>query len=279
MPKVVKEIKNFENQLTDDGVVFIKVYLTISAEKQEQRLEQLGSNPATSWRVTNKDWEHHKLYDEYSAKSEEMINLTKVKKARWVRIDSTNLKSANLKLLKEVTKRIAAAIETKLTPKIAKVSPQLNWRNGHASPLDQVDLSLSLDREIYKGQARQLQERLHELEHELYLSRRPVVLVFEGWDAAGKGGAIRRLVKGLDPRVCEVIPVAAPNSLELGHHYMWRFWAQFPKGGHIAIFDRSWYGRVTVERLEGFAQRRPGNVPTTKSTQPRNIGPIVAPLS
>lgn len=258
LPKIVEEIKNFEKQLTDDGVVVIKVYLTISEKKQYKRMVQLESNPATSWRVTHKDWEHHKLYDEYRVKSEEMIELTKAKKAPWIRINSSDLKSANLKLLKAVVKRLEAAIKIKLTPKIHKIASQLDWRKdkGEPSPLDQVDLSHTLDREIYKTRSRVLQERLHELEHELYICRRPVVLVFEGWDAAGKGGAIRRLVKGLDPRGYEVIPVAAPNTLELSHHYLWRFWTQFPKGGHIAIYDRSWYGRVTVERLEGYCSKK-----------------------
>jgi AMP-polyphosphate phosphotransferase len=115
-----------------------------------------------------------------------------------------------------------------------------------------VDLENIPKLKDYKLRQNELQERLHELEHKLYISRRPAVLVFEGWDAGGKGGAIRRLTKGLDPRGYEVIPVAAPNKLELSHHYMWRFWNDFPKGGHIAIYDRSWYGRVMVERLEGF---------------------------
>jgi len=96
------------------------------------------------------------------------------------------------------------------------------------------------------------QRRIRELEHEIFLKRIPVVIMYEGWDAAGKGGNIRRLVRGLDPRGYEVIPIAAPTSEEKAHHFLWRFWRQFPKAGHIAIFDRSWYGRVLVERVEGF---------------------------
>lgn len=100
-----------------------------------------------------------------------------------------------------------------------------------------------------------MQERLRDLEHMMHLKRTPIILAFEGWDAGGKGGAIRRLVKWMDPRGYEVIPVAAPDKRELNHHYLWRFWNSFPKGGHIGIYDRSWYGRVMVERLEGFCTR------------------------
>ena len=106
--------------------------------------------------------------------------------------------------------------------------------------------------EEYATRLKKAQAMLPELEHEIYLRRVPVVIAYEGWDAAGKGGNIRRLTQNLDPRGYEVVPVAAPNDVEKAHHYLWRFWAQMPKAGHIAIFDRSWYGRVLVERVEGF---------------------------
>jgi len=93
---------------------------------------------------------------------------------------------------------------------------------------------------------------MRDLEHEVYKKRLSVIMVYEGWDAAGKGGNIKRLLKMMDPRGYEVIPIAAPNDIEKAHHYLWRFWKAIPKAGHIAIFDRSWYGRVMVERVEGF---------------------------
>ena len=258
VPKIVREIKNFEQQLTDDGVVLIKVYLTISEEKQDQRLHKLSKNVATSWRVTDKDWKRHQLYDEYQEKMEEMIHLTHKKRAPWFRIDSTHLKTANLELLQTVTERLRRALDEKANAEKPKTNPKLNWgkKKGYPAPLENVDLSLKIDPAEYREKRKQLQERLHELEHELYVSRRPAVLAFEGWDAAGKGGAIRRLTKGLDPRGYDVVPIAAPTELELSHHYMWRFWNEFPKGGHIAIYDRTWYGRVMVERLEGFCSEK-----------------------
>jgi polyphosphate kinase 2 (PPK2 family) len=118
--------------------------------------------------------------------------------------------------------------------------------------LDHVDLSLSLTAEEYDGRLKKAQTKLRELEHQIYRRRVPVIIAYEGWDAAGKGGNIRRLTQNLDPRGYEVVPIAAPNDLEKAHHYLWRFWAQLPKAGHIAIFDRTWYGRVLVERVEGF---------------------------
>ncbi|MCZ6674306.1 MAG: polyphosphate:AMP phosphotransferase [Verrucomicrobia bacterium] len=253
-PRYFTEINDFERQLTTDGVVLIKIYLSISKKKQSSRFEKLANNPATSWRVSKKDWKRHKQYDEYSAMADEMIFPTHTEKSPWAKIDSSSIKSATFEVLQLVRGRLTSAINEKLAEKPATMTPDLNWRAKKDNPsrLDQVDLSLTVDTEEYHVRRKQLQQRLHELEHQLYVTRRPVILVFEGWDAAGKGGAIRRLVKGLDPRGYEVIPIAAPNDFELSHHYMWRFWNQYPKGGHIAIYDRSWYGRVTVERLEGF---------------------------
>ena len=125
------------------------------------------------------------------------------------------------------------------------------FKNG---VLSGVDLSRSLSREAYKERLDKLQKRLEFLHSEIYRLRIPVVIGFEGWDAAGKGGAIRRLTSHLDPRGYKVIPTAAPSDVEKTHHYLWRFWNQMPKAGHIAIFDRTWYGRVMVERIEGFCR-------------------------
>ncbi len=121
------------------------------------------------------------------------------------------------------------------------------------SPLARVDHGLALTREEYRKRLAKAQKTLRGLEFASYQKRRPVVIVFEGWDAAGKGGAIRRLTEHLDPRGYAVIPVAAPTAAEKAQPYLWRFWAELPKDGHWAIFDRSWYGRVLVERVEGFA--------------------------
>ncbi len=118
--------------------------------------------------------------------------------------------------------------------------------------LNQVDLTLSLDKETYKRELLRYQLALHDLGYQAYVQQRPVVMVFEGWDAAGKGGAIKRVTERLDPRGYMVHPIAAPKGDDAEHHYLWRFWRRLPEAGQIAIFDRSWYGRVMVERIEGF---------------------------
>ena len=122
------------------------------------------------------------------------------------------------------------------------------------SSLKKADLTLTMSKEEYKKQLAQLQARISELHGEFYRYRIPVVLGFEGWDAGGKGGAIKRLTETMDPRGYQVHPTASPNDIEKVHHYLWRFWKNVPKDGHIAIFDRTWYGRVMVERIEGFCR-------------------------
>jgi polyphosphate kinase 2 (PPK2 family) len=120
--------------------------------------------------------------------------------------------------------------------------------------LENVDLSLHLSREEYQKQIKPLQNRLHLLAFKVYQQKRPVVAAFEGWDAAGKGGAIKRLTERIDPRGYVVHPIAAPAGEDKEHHYLYRFWRRLPEAGQVAVFDRSWYGRVLVERVEHFAK-------------------------
>ncbi len=122
--------------------------------------------------------------------------------------------------------------------------------------LADVDLSKSLTKDQYKKRKRENSERFLELRRDLVQERIPLVLVFEGWDASGKGGTIRRLMEPIDPRHYSVNAIAKPTQEELDHHYLWRFWNRLPRRGEIAVFDRSWYGRVLVERIEGFATRQ-----------------------
>ena len=118
--------------------------------------------------------------------------------------------------------------------------------------LRDADLTRSITPEEYKEELKRLQEKLAALHNKIYRKRIPVVICYEGWDAAGKGGNIRRLAYPLDPRGFDVIPIASPTPGELARHYLWRFWTRLPRSGHVTIFDRSWYGRVMVERIEGY---------------------------
>jgi polyphosphate kinase 2 (PPK2 family) len=118
--------------------------------------------------------------------------------------------------------------------------------------LNTIDLSQAIEREAYDQALVRYQVALHDLGYQVYVQQRPVVIVFEGWDAAGKGGAIKRVTEKLDPRGYVVYSIAAPQGEDAIRHYLYRFWRRLPEAGQIAIFDRSWYGRVMVERIEGF---------------------------
>jgi PPK2 family polyphosphate:nucleotide phosphotransferase len=120
--------------------------------------------------------------------------------------------------------------------------------------LSSLDLSKKLSKKDYEEKLKTYQLKLLRLQRKLYEKQVPLILVFEGWDAAGKGGVIKRLTETLDPRGFNVHPIGAPTETEKKHHYLWRFWQRIPQRGAIAVFDRSWYGRVLVERVEKFAE-------------------------
>jgi len=255
LPQVFDDIRFFENQLANDGNVIIKFFLHISKDVQKRRFNRLRKNPATAWRVTRDDLKRHRQYEEYLAAIEEMLAETDTDVAPWTVVESHEQRFATLKIFNTVIsaleQRIAAVEQRQGHPAPRPAAAALPEGLG-SSILDGVDLSPSLDREDYRRKLKKGQKRVRELEHEIYMRRIPVVIVYEGWDAAGKGGNIRRLTANLDPRGYEVVPIGPPNDIEEAHHYLWRFWTQIPKAGHITIFDRSWYGRVLVERVEGF---------------------------
>ena len=246
------EINAFERQLSDDGAVIIKFFLHISKPEQKRRFKKLEAHDATSWRITQEDWNQHKRYKKWEEAIESMFEKTDSEKARWTIVELRDRYYATVKVFETV----AAALQARIggaAPGAKARPPRLHAaRRARAAVLDAADVSQSLDIKDYEQQLVQCQKRMWDLEHELYRKRLPVGIVFEGWDAAGKGGAIKRLAQGLDPRGYEVVPFAAPNEVEKRHHYLWRFWIKLPKAGHITIFDRSWYGRVMVERIEGF---------------------------
>ena len=254
-----EEIRQFERQLADSGTVILKFWLHIARKEQKQRLKKLAADPATAWRVGRPARRQQKRYGQWLAAAEEMLARTNASFAPWTVVEATDSRHARVKVFEAVlasvegeVARRAAAGKPKPKP-MPEPKPMPKSRPAaEKTILDRVDLGLSLARPKYERELGELQRRLFELEHRLYAARIPAVIVYEGWDAAGKGGNIRRLAQGLDPRGYEVIPVGAPTADELAHHYLWRFWRRLPKAGHIAIFDRSWYGRVLVERVEGF---------------------------
>ena len=244
-----ERIRVFERQLTDDGAVIVKFWLHISEKEQRKRFKKLEEDPALAWKVTKDDWRHHKQYEEYAGAVEDMLRETSTPNAPWTLVPAHDRRYAHT----QIAETIVAAMEGALARGPAKAPRKPRLRKRRTSVLDRADLSLSVPRKEYERRLPKLQDELRRLEHRLYEHRVPVVILYEGWDAAGKGGNIRRLTRKLDPRGYEVVPIAAPQGEERDHHYLWRFHRVLPKAGHITVFDRTWYGRVLVERVEGFA--------------------------
>ena len=255
------DILDFEQELARDGMLIIKFFLHISPKEQKKRFQVLEDNKETRWRVTETDWRHNKAYNEWLQAFEEIIQKTDTSYGSWTIVEATDREYAKVKIISAVVKMFADRLAREESREKEKGTPlvEVIEKNGRAafgsSVLDAVDLSKSLSKSVYKKELADLQKRMALLHSELYKRRIPVVVGFEGWDAGGKGGAIHRLTKTMDPRGYEVVPTSAPNDIEKAHHYLWRFWNHMPKAGHVAIFDRTWYGRVMVERIEGFCSR------------------------
>ena len=244
-----ERLRVFERQLVDDGAVIVKFFLHISKKEQAKRFKKLAEDPAFAWKVGKPERRRHKRYDDYYQAAEDMLRETSTSFAPWTLVPATDVRFAGVK----VAETLAAAFENALERRQAPKSKTPNPAPRRTSPLDRVDTTLSLSLDEYNKTLPKLQAEVRRLQHLCYVCRTPVVIAYEGWDAAGKGGNIRRLTRDLDPRGYEVVPIASPQGEERTHHYLWRFWRELPKAGHFAIFDRSWYGRVMVERIEGFA--------------------------
>ena len=250
------EINSFERMLTVDGMLIIKFFLHISKGEQKKRFEKLESSEETRWRVTKDDWRHHKQYEEYFEYCDEMLINTDTEYAPWHIVEAEDSGYASVRILDCMVRALRLRIQQE-TEGGGQGSPYLQTGPSarSSSPLARVDLSKEVKKDKYKELLKQYQKRLAVLQDEIYRERIPMVLGFEGWDAAGKGGAIKRLTECMDPRGYEVVPTASPNDYEKAHHYLWRFWTKMPLSGHIAIFDRTWSGRVMVERIEGFCSK------------------------
>ena len=251
------EIAQFERMLTDDGTVIVKFWLHISEKEQKKRFKEIEKSKYDSWRITKEDWEHHKQYDDYAEAAEEMFERTNTAYAPWTVVEATDKRYRLIKIFKTLADAMQTALNAKVAapaaPKRApRASVSVQALKEMQTVLDKVDLTKSVKRKEYEEALKECQYRLRELEFRCFEERRAVIIGYEGWDAAGKGGNIRRVTEALDPRGYSVIPIAAPKGDDATHHYLWRFWRQIPKAGHLAIFDRTWYGRVLVERIEGF---------------------------
>ncbi len=249
----IDSVKRFERQLTDNGYLVMKFFFHISQNEQKKRLKGLEKNETTSWRVSENDTWQNKHYDKCLKVYDQYLSDTNVSTSPWYIVDAKNKKWAQLQVIETLVSGIETALKNSAmaVPLLQNVFPM-----EKVPKLSEISLDKSLTDEEYKRQLKELQEvqqkKYNLVLNELYLKKIPVVIAYEGWDAAGKGGNIKRITGALDPRGYEVHPIASPEPHEKARHYLWRFWNRLPKTGHVAIFDRTWYGRVMVERLEGF---------------------------
>jgi len=270
----------FEKALADDGALILKFWMHLSHDAQKTRLKKLEKDALTSWRVTQQDWDHWHIYDRFEAAAERTIMRTSTGTAPWTIVEGVDPCFRSLTvggiIRDEINKHLEGGRSKALLLEELEADRKLNNAKGSqvsagisASETDEsvgtiaplpamtvlsaLDMSLHLTKPDYKKKLRECQARLNQLHRNALKKKVSTILLFEGPDAAGKGGAIRRITAALDARHYQVIPIAAPTDEERAHHYLWRFWRHLSRAGRINIFDRSWYGRVLVERVEGFA--------------------------
>lgn len=254
VPILMRQINAFERQLADDGMAIAKFWVHVSRKELQKRLKRYAADPLQAWRVRPEDWQQAKSYQRYTAHAEDMLIQTSTGPAPWTLVEGNCKRWARVKVLSGVVATMTEALDRlhSQAPPI-RLAPQAELQPTEPNLLAQVDLTKALTSDLYKKRLRHAQVKLRTLQQRIYEEQVPVLVLFEGWDAAGKGGAIKRLTDILDPRNYFVQPFAAPTDEEKSHHYLWRFWRQLPTAGTIGIFDRSWYGRVLVERVEGLA--------------------------
>lgn len=321
--RALEEILDFETTLANDGGLIVKFWMHLGKAQQRARFERLQQDPNQAWRVTERDWQHLELYDQFVSTANRLLMKTSTGLAPWHAVEgadaryrslrvgellldamvrrldeaeasslpaarsagpfarqapSHRLSAATIEVLSVEGESLAAGLDSALVPPGASldevreeaervaaeqtvsiaVAEDLGGEESTPDPdemtlFDRLDLKQKLSSDEYNNRLGELQGRLGQLHRQALAQGVTTLLVFEGMDAAGKGGTIRRLTASLDARYCQVIPIAAPTDEEKAQHYLWRFWRHLPRAGRVTIFDRSWYGRVLVERIEGFA--------------------------
>jgi polyphosphate:AMP phosphotransferase len=242
----------FERMLSNENTLLVKFWLHLSRKQQKKRLKALEADPRQAWRVTREEWRQYKRYDEYRSASEYVLRRTDAAEAPWVIVEGADRRYRTLTVAQRLLTALRERLDrAKAEPPPAKPEP-LVLQPPPVNVINQLDMTLALTPQQYEEQLLQAEGELNRLARRLRKQGRSMILVFEGADAAGKGGAIRRLTAALDARDYRVISVAAPTDEERAHPYLWRFWRQVPPHGKVTIYDRSWYGRVLVERVEGF---------------------------
>lgn len=245
------QINRFEAMLVNEEALVIKFWFHLSKDGQRQRLKALEKDPRTAWRVTKRNWVRLKTYDKLQEVAGHVLRMTNTPWAPWVVVEGTDDRYRSLMVgstIRDAIKKRLADPRDQNFP----VAPPLSPAIDHLDVLTALDLSQGLNKADYERQLAKWQGRLSELARHPKFKQHSLILAFEGQDAAGKGGSIRRVAGALDARQYQIIPVAAPTEEERAQPYMWRFWRHIPRRGRVAIFDRTWYGRVLVERVEGL---------------------------
>ena len=247
----IEEINRFERMLSDDGAVILKFWFHLSKKGQKKRMEDLQADRETRWRITERDWNFFKMYDRFYKVSEEALRETNTACAPWIVVEGSDPEYRAV----TVGRALLGAMRERLKkrPAPAAVAAPLVRPVDKRDMLSSLDLSLVLPKKRYEERLAKYQRELALLTRHPTFRSHTVIAAFEGMDAAGKGSAIRRITPALDARLYSTIPVAAPTDEERAQSYLWRFWRHLPMNGRITIYDRTWYGRVLVERVEKFA--------------------------
>jgi AMP-polyphosphate phosphotransferase len=250
---MLRHFAHFEELLAEDGALLVKIWLRLSKREQRERLLELEADPDTAWRVSPEDWSHHRAYTRLQHIAVEMRRATHRPHAPWHVVEAADPRSRNIEVVDYLLARFHTHLRTHGTRAAPTKPGQLeSLRPRGLRRLQAVALDQHLSETAYQAKRDKWLGRLNRAVRAAAGAGRSIVWVFEGWDAAGKGGAIRRLTSAIDARDYRVIPIAKPTDEEKSHHYLWRFWRHVPRGGRVTIYDRSWYGRVLVERIEGF---------------------------
>ncbi|MDP1652327.1 MAG: polyphosphate:AMP phosphotransferase [Rhodocyclaceae bacterium] len=251
MDQRIDQINRFEQMLVNEGALILKFWFHLTKEGQKRRLKALEKDPRTAWRVTKWNWDRLKTYDQLQEVAGHVLRTTNTPWAPWTIIEGEDDRYRSLTagkiILDSIRDRLANAGK-QATPVAPPLQPNIDGRDI----ISELDLTHKLTKKQFEDQLAKWQGRLSELVRDPRFKQRSVICVFEGSDAAGKGGAIRRVTAAMDARGYQIVPIAAPTEEERAQPYMWRFWRHMPRVGRVAIFDRSWYGRVLVERVEGF---------------------------
>ncbi len=253
LDKRIDEIVRFEHMLSQEGALVLKFWFHLTKDAQRRRIKELKKDPHTRWRVTGIDEDYFARYDRFREVSERTLRLTSSALAPWLVVEGVDRRYRELYVAEELLRALHARLEappgSDPTPARPSNAPEVDAKR---TLLSQLDLTKKLTKKKYENELEKWQGKLALLTRHQRFRERSVVVVFEGNDAAGKGGTIRRVTGAVDARTVRVVPIAAPTDEEKAHPYLWRFWRNLPRQGNITIFDRSWYGRVLVERVEGY---------------------------